>query len=204
MKIHITRHGETKWNQERRMQGSQNSSLTSKGMADAEKLQQRLASVKFDKIYSSPLGRAVRTAEIIRGDRKLPIEKVPQLMEMNFGAWEGRTVEEIERAYGQRYRDFWDAPEKYQPVEGESFEELFQRVERGLKEIIERGEEGEVSLLVAHAVVIKCIYALVKNLPLKEFWNPPFMYGTNLTILEIKGDEKEFILEGDISHLQDE
>lgn len=208
MKIYLTRHGETKWNQERRMQGSKNSSLTEKGVEDAQKLQKRLASVEFDRIYSSPLGRAVETAEIVKGNRELEIEKVPEFMEMHFGEWEGRTVEEIEDAYGQGYRNFWDAPEKYQPMGGESFDEILSRVERGLKVIAEdteKEEQGEKEinvLLVAHAVVIKSIYALVKNLPLVEFWNPPFMHGTNLTILEIREGNREFLLEGDISHLQ--
>lgn len=209
MRIYITRHGETKWNQEHRMQGRKNSSLTSKGKEDAQKLQKRLASIDFHRIYASPLGRAVETAEIIKGDRKVKIEKVPDFMEMNFGEWEGRTVEEIEDAYGERYRNFWDAPEKYEPMGGESFDEILNRVERGLKVIAEntgKEEHGEKEinvLLVAHAVVIKSIYALVKELPIKEFWNPPFMHGTNLTILEIKEGKREFFLEGDISHLQD-
>jgi len=203
MKIYITRHGETKWNQEHRMQGSKNSSLTAKGKEDAQKLQKRLATVEFGRIYASPLGRAVETAEIVKGNRELEVEKVPEFMEMHFGKWEGRTVEEIEEAYGERYRNFWDAPEKYLPMGGESFDEILSRVERGLKMIAEDGEEEINVLLVAHAVVIKSIYALVKNLPIVEFWNPPFMYGTNLTILEIKEGKRAFLLEGDISHLQE-
>ncbi len=202
MKIYITRHGETKWNKERRMQGSKDSALTPKGIEDAKKLKDRLTPVTFDRIYASPLGRAVETAEIIKGDRNLKIEKLPDFMEMSFGAWEGRTVEDVEEAYGDRYRNFWQAPEIHEPMGGENFDELLERVDRGLKDIIKKGKEEDICLLVVHAVVIKGIYALVKELPLEEFWNPPFMHGTNLSILEIKGDKKEFILEGDISHLQ--
>ena len=201
MKIYITRHGETKWNKERRMQGSKDSSLTSKGIEDAKKLKERLAPVPFDKIYSSPLGRAVETAEIIKGHRNLEIEKVPDFMEMSFGEWEGRTVEDVEEAYGDRYRNFWQAPEIHEPMGGENFDELLERVDRGLNYIAKNAAEDDVCLLVAHAVVIKSIYALVKNLPIEEFWNPPFMHGTNLTILEIKEGRRVFLLEGDISHL---
>ncbi len=207
MKIYITRHGETQWNSERRMQGRKNSSLTPKGMEDAEKLKERLASVDFDKIYASPLGRAMETAEIIKGDRNLPVETLPDFMEMSFGQWEGRKVEEIEAVYGQKYRNFWEAPEKYEPMGGESFPQMLKRIEKGLKVLAENAENQEntekeaVVLLVVHAVVIKSIYVLVKNLPMEEFWNPPFMHGTNLTILEIKDGKKKFLLEGDISHL---
>ncbi len=204
MKIYITRHGETQWNQQGRMQGRQNSSLTAKGISDAKKLQKRLASVEFHHIYSSPLGRALETAEILRGDRNLPIEEVSHFREMHFGLWEGRTLGEIEGVYGEGYRNFWEAPEKFQPVEGESFEELLARVGHGLRLLGRRKDQGEaVCLLVAHAVVIKAIYVLVKNLSVKEFWNPPFMYGTNLSILEIKGEERRFLLEGDMGHLQE-
>lgn len=203
MRIYITRHGETQWNSEKRMQGRKNSSLTPKGIKDAEKLKERLASVDFQRIYASPLGRAIETAEIIKGERNLPVEKAPDFMEMDFGQWEGRNVEEIEEVYGQKYRNFWHAPEKYEPMGGESFPELFERIDRGLKGLVENEGNEDVILLVAHAVVIKSIYALVKNLPMEEFWNPPFMHGTNLTILEIKEGKREFLLEGDISHLED-
>lgn len=203
MEIYMTRHGETLWNKQRRMQGRKDSLLTEKGKADAKRLKKRLETLNFDGIYASPLGRAMETAEILKGGRALEIQKAPLFMEMSFGQWEGREVTELEEAYGQRYRDFWDAPEKYVPMGGESFSEMLERVDRGLREL-EQGipKEGKV-LLVAHAVVIKSIYAVVKNLPPKEFWNPPFMHGTNLSILEIKEGKRKFLLEGDISHLQE-
>ena len=202
MKIYITRHGETEWNREKRMQGRKDSPLTVKGIEDARRLKQRLEHIEFDGIYTSPLGRAMETAEIIRGHRKLEIERISDFMEMDFGDWEGRTVEEIEKSYGEKYRTFWHRPEMYETIGGESFQEMLKRVQGGLNLIIKNAEKEDNILLVAHAVVIKSIYALVKNIPLKEFWNPPFMHGTNLTILEVKKDKKEFLLEGDISHLK--
>ena len=57
MKIYITRHGETKWNIQGRMQGWKNSDLTEKGIENAKKLGKSLKEINFDCIYSSPSGR---------------------------------------------------------------------------------------------------------------------------------------------------
>ena len=69
MKLYITRHGETQWNTEKKMQGWQNSDLTGQGIENATRLGERLKDVDFSNIYSSPLGRAMDTANHIKGDR---------------------------------------------------------------------------------------------------------------------------------------
>lgn len=63
MKIYITRHSKTLWNQEKRLQGWQDSPLTDEGVEDAKLLKQRLQSLKIDYCYSSPIGRAKKLAK---------------------------------------------------------------------------------------------------------------------------------------------
>lgn len=199
MKLYITRHGETEWNTIGKMQGWQNSDLTKKGVEDAIRLGERLEDIEFSKIYSSPLGRAKDTANHIRGERDIEIELLDGLKEMGFGSWEGVENEKVMELYKEQYHNFWNKPELYKREESEDFDELFERVERTLKYIIEN-ETGENVLIVSHAVTIKAIYSLINKYPIEEFWTLPYIDGTSLTILEIDGDAKKFTLEADISH----
>ncbi|CEK30117.1 phosphoglycerate mutase family protein [[Clostridium] sordellii] len=73
MKIYITRHGQTQWNIEDRIQGSQNSNLTEQGKQDALNLGDKLRYTKIDYIYTSPLKRTYNTALLIKRNRDIPI-----------------------------------------------------------------------------------------------------------------------------------
>lgn len=201
MKIYITRHGETEWNKEGRMQGWKNSNLTEDGIKNAKKLGKRLKHVDFDCIYCSPLGRAVDTAKYIRQDKKTEIVLVDSLKEMGFGKWEGMEQERIMEFYPTEYFNFWNKPHLYNPIEGESFEELFERVKDVLNQTIRNSAGGNI-LIVSHAVVIKVIYSIIKGHPLEELWGPPFLQGTSLTIIEVEDNEINIILEADTSHLE--
>ncbi|EQB85893.1 hypothetical protein M918_16965 [Clostridium sp. BL8] len=74
-RLYITRHGETLWNTEGRMQGWNDSPLTDLGIKQAEWLRDRIQDEKIDAIYSSPSNRAFKTAEIVRGGREIEIIK---------------------------------------------------------------------------------------------------------------------------------
>ena len=204
MKIYIARHGQTHWNTEHRMQGWQDSALTAKGIEDAKKLGKSLERIKFDSIYSSPLGRAYNTAKYIRGDRGIEIIKMDSFREMNFGKWDGMADSDVRELFPVEHKNFWKEPNLFKPVEGESFDALINRVSTGLEELIESSRPGsENVLLVTHTCVIKSILSVVKNYSIKDFWNPPFVHATSLTVLEVDGEKIKTVLEGDISHLKD-
>lgn len=201
MKLYITRHGETEWNKLKKMQGWKNSNLTKQGIENAIRLGERLKDIEFSNIYSSPLGRALETANYVKGNRDVEIETHEGLREMGFGLWEGIENDVVLELYGEEHYNYWNKPHLYKPNEGESFDELFKRVEIALKYIIENAK-GDNVLIVSHAIAIKAIYSIIRKYELQDFWNMPFIEGTSLTILEINDDNMEFILEGDTSHLE--
>ncbi|SDJ44749.1 probable phosphoglycerate mutase [Ferrimonas sediminum] len=90
----LIRHGETQWNQQGRLQGSQDSPLTETGLAQAHSLAQDLSQHRFDALYASPLLRARRTAEIINQHQQLPLSTHPGLSERSFGDLEGCSRDE--------------------------------------------------------------------------------------------------------------
>jgi probable phosphoglycerate mutase len=201
LKLYITRHGETEWNREGRMQGWQNSNLTEKGVENAKRLGDRLRNIEFDCIYCSPLGRAVDTAMHIKGNKNTEIIFKEALKEMGFGCWEGVEHEEVMSRHPEQRHNFWHKPHLYKPVDGESYEELLLRV-RTIFDGIIGNTQCENVLIVTHAAVIKAIYSIIKNSSLEEFWGEPYMYDTCLTVLEIANGEIKCMLEADTSHLE--
>ena len=137
MKIYITRHGETIWNTEGKMQGRLNSNLTEKGICHARKLGSYLSDIPFDKLYCSPAGRAIQTAENIIGNRDINLSILNDLAEMSFGCWEGMTHLQVKEKYELEHYNFWNKPENYIPIDGESFDELINRAKHVLKIITE-------------------------------------------------------------------
>ncbi len=93
--IFFTRHGETEWNTQRRMQGWLDSPLTEKGKLQAVYLGERMKAISLATIYSSDAPRATTTADLIRGGRNIPIVPLKELREMCLGEWEGCFVSEL-------------------------------------------------------------------------------------------------------------
>ena len=92
MEIFMVRHGETEWNRQRRLQGRTDIPLNDAGLAEARKAAKALRDVNFDRIFTSPLQRARKTAEILRGSREIPVTAEPLLIEVSFGVGEGLSI----------------------------------------------------------------------------------------------------------------
>ncbi|MED5101462.1 histidine phosphatase family protein [Niallia circulans] len=101
--LYITRHGETQWNIEKRMQGWSDSDLTEKGKKNAVLLGERLKEIEFAAIYTSPSKRTVATANLIKGDRQIPIIFDDHLKEINMGKWEGKKAEYLKDSYPEAF-----------------------------------------------------------------------------------------------------
>ncbi|MEW5947451.1 MAG: histidine phosphatase family protein, partial [bacterium] len=97
--VYLTRHGETSWNLEQRLQGVSDIPLTPRGERQAELLARRLDGTSIAAVFSSDLQRATRTAEIINETINAPFFPVPELRERNWGCLEGLTWSDIESRY---------------------------------------------------------------------------------------------------------
>ncbi|WP_430507833.1 histidine phosphatase family protein [Rossellomorea marisflavi] len=195
VKLYITRHGETQWNREKRMQGWKDSDLTPEGEEDARALAQVLKRVSFEAVYSSPIGRARKTAELLVNQAPIILEE--DLREIGMGDWEGRTQEEVRAADPERFHTFWNKPHVYETETGETFNQVMDRVESFLKKV--QVHQGTI-LVVTHSIFIKALLAYVKELPLDKLWSPPFIEATSLTVIEGAGGKYEIVVEGNTSH----
>lgn len=175
MNLYIMRHGETDWNKQGKLQGSVDIPLNDFGIELAEKTRDgfQREGITFDKIFSSPYIRARKTAEIIAGESGIPIDVQPDIREMGFGPHEGAYVRELRTnpAYARLSKCF-DDPVHYEPEgDGESYEEVFARIERFLTDqILPLERQYENVLVVCHGGVLRAFISIIKNMPLKDFW----------------------------------
>ena len=200
--LYITRHGETEWNVEKRMQGRKNSNLTETGILQAKQLGNRMKDLQLDVIYSSPSGRTMHTAQLIKGDRDIPIVADEHLYEIDMGVWEGHTQVELQEKYPKEFDLFWNAPDQYESNAGESFYDARERVLKGLKYILQK-HEGENVLIVSHAVTALLMMGHFERRSIRKTWDCPFMHGASLSMIEVEEGESKVHLFADTAHFEE-
>ncbi|AZV58781.1 histidine phosphatase family protein [Clostridium sp. AWRP] len=200
IELYIVRHGETVWNTEKRMQGRKDSPLTKKGIRQANELAKRIKDIRINVIYSSPLGRAMKTAKILRAQRNIPIIKDDRLMEIDLGDWEGLDEKEIKVKNSKELYNFGTNPKIYKPDNGEKFEQVKIRAVSLIKDIMNNCAEKHV-LIVTHTITLKTMMAYFENTSLEKFWDSPYIYQASLSQVNITKGKAKVILHGDYSHL---
>src|SRR5262245_41214143 len=153
MRLLLIRHAESQGNFERRLQGRREYPLTERGVAQAQALAERLVSLPLSAVYSSPVGRAIHTAEVIAAKACLDVIAEARLQEYDFGeAVSGLTWQEIgarEPAIIEAFRSGGPAFPAYPGEEGrDAYQE---RVRAAMAEIAERHEAGGNVAVVTHA-----------------------------------------------------
>lgn len=159
MNIILVRHGKTCWNVENRYQGQKDVPLSEEGRRQAKLLARHLEGLKqafpVNVIWSSDLSRALETARLIAEELQLAVIPHPGLREINFGVWEGHTADEVARLYPESYMAYHEDPLGTSPPGGESYKEVFRRVESALQDIIGNCNGGGGALIVAHGGSLK-------------------------------------------------
>lgn len=200
--IYLTRHGETEWNVQRRMQGWLDSPLTEKGRLQAVLLGERLASVPLAAIYPSDAPRAIATAGLICGDRG--ILTVPQkgLREMGLGEWEGRFVDELFEKESVNCQNFFYYPDRFiSPKGAESFEEVQQRIAKTLNELVKKHPDESI-LIVAHGIFMRNMLAYLCQKSIEEVWSESYK-PTALSLVVAEGESFEIKYWNDTTHYKD-
>ena len=99
MKLYVVRHGETEWNKEEIFRGRKDVPLNATGTKQAEKTGRYFTGKSLDVVLSSPLSRAMQTAQAVARMTGVQVEAVEQLTDMSFGIWEGRPLKEVEELF---------------------------------------------------------------------------------------------------------
>ena len=168
-KILLARHGETDWNVAEVFRGRIDVELNETGIEQAKLLAEYLSSASVDAVYSSPLKRALQTAEAIASRKKLKVEIAPGLVDLDFGEWQGLSHREVKSKYPELYMQWIDHPGRVKMPGGESLYEVRGRA-LVVVEDMARKHEGTV-VLVSHRVVNKVLICALLGLDNSHFWN---------------------------------
>jgi len=165
----LIRHGENDFVKTGKLPGqSAGIQLNERGQKQAQALGEALTQVTIKAIYSSPLERAMQTAEPIATSHKLQIAQEPRLMDANVGKWQGKSLNSL------RLTNAWKivqhAPSRFQFPEGESFIDLQTRIVDALEAIVKKhNKPKDIIAVVFHADPIKLAVSHFLGLPLDHF-----------------------------------
>lgn len=166
--ILLIRHGENDYSKKGRLAGRlPDVHLNERGQKQAEELGQALAEVPLKAIYSSPLERAMETAEPIAKARKLSIIQEPGLLESNVGKWQGQSIRRL--ALTRYWRIVQRAPSRAGHPGGETFLQTQTRIASTLDAICAKYKPRDIIAFVFHSDPIKLAIAHYIGLPLDHF-----------------------------------
>lgn len=200
-RFYLIRHGETDWNKGGRYQGWTNIELNENGREQARLLGKRFAYLPLDAIYVSPLNRAIATAEPMAKAKGLTPIVDEHFKEINFGEWEGHTIQELSEKYGKAYTDFFDDPFSY-PMPGEgSFQNVMKRAVAGFEEL-EKRHKGENIAIVSHGGLLRVMLVALLGLD-NRFYRKTWMTNTSITMLDVMEDGRRLLMTlNDKAHLE--
>ena len=202
MRLILVRHGETNWNRERRIQGGfTDIELNEVGRKQAEKIALALKEEKLTAIYSSPLKRALKTAQAIAKFHGLKVETDPALREINSGKVDGLSLEEIKVKYAAFWKEWREGKDTLRFPEGESLEQLQERAWGAIQRIRERHPDGAV-IVVCHVFTILATICRALELELGNFRRLEHNVA-GISIIDFKEGKASLVLFNDTCHLKE-
>lgn len=152
MNIYLIRHGQTDWNILGKIQGRQDTSLNEMGRKQAQLLARGMDSRPVTQIFCSRQKRAAETAAAIGARQKVDVDIVTGLEEVEFGLWEGLTMEEIRGRFPEEYKRWMINPVEVAPPGGETLTEVTARC-AGVAEAILAQAKGDIAI-VSHGATL--------------------------------------------------
>lgn len=182
--LYLVRHGETELNAKKVCYGWTDCALNQKGVRQAQRVARMLEEVTFDAVISSPLKRARETAAIVGKVSPEEIILDERLRELNFGSWEGKHYQRIEKEDPENWLFWINNWKEAAPPGGEPFIKMYRRVEESVKEILDKYAE-ETLLIVSHQGCLRTIMCMLLNMGYEGFMHFSFQQDT-YSLLEVK------------------
>ena len=165
----VVRHGRTEWNRVERFRGRADIQLDEVGIRQAEAAAARIAEWQVSAIYSSPLNRALSTAEILARPFSLEVKLLPGIIDIDYGEWQGLSTEEATAKYGDLYSTWLNSPHQVKFPAGESLAEVRERAASAVGDLIAQHPK-ETIVLVSHKVVCQILILSLLGLDSSHFW----------------------------------
>ena len=188
MRFIFVRHGKTHFNEINLTQGWCDSPLSKVGIRQVESITKQLEQYQIDKAYTSPLGRAVQTANIILSKKEVEPTYEERFKEVNFGILEGISTELVRKFNIESPNWLEDMDMDYRSYEGEEIHDVILKHHEALQEIIDVCHDNETILIVGHGC---SLYGFIKSLLPQQ----PFKFPNNATAMIVDYEDGNFFLE---------
>ncbi|MFP3975047.1 MAG: histidine phosphatase family protein [Chloroflexota bacterium] len=171
VRIFLIRHGQTQWNREGqgRFRGRADIPLDDTGISQAHATAKKLAGCNAVAVYSSPLSRALMTAQSIADQLSLTVTPVNGLIDIDYGNWQGLSTEEALREDKDLHQLWVERPHEVIFPGGEGLKDVRDRVSSFIDWLTAKHPEQTV-ILVSHVVVCKVFICVVLGLDTSHFW----------------------------------
>ena len=190
MKLYIIRHGQTDWNIAKKSQGRQYIPLNERGHFQAQCLGKAMENRPITAVFSSPQIRAMETAIAVASPAGVPVIPVRDLMEINYGVWEGKTEEELLRDDRALYEAWWSHPAETAPPEGESINQVNERCRQAWKEI--KPQLTGDAAIVAHGGLLA--HFMEQLLGSESIAASTVAHNASITTIEYEPETERFVL----------
>jgi len=163
--IYLVRHGSTEWNEKRIWQGVVDTELSTRGIEEVEKVAEFFKNKSIDAIFSSPMRRALQTANIIASKIGYDSDKIiidNRLRECEIRLWNGKTNEEIAQLYAMQFQE-WFTSLNSNIAGVESLESVQKRMHDLLRDVIVHFTNKNV-IIVSHAIAMRMLISKILNL----------------------------------------
>ena len=197
--LYLVRHGETTYNAQGRIQGHTDAPLSPLGFKQAEAIANRLSKDKFTAVYSSDLGRASSTAEIIAAHHNLPVNTTPLIRESNLGVVQGLTNAEVEQRYPAELNEWRRNPLTMRPPGAETQQDVITRCAQFLQNISNAHNDGDKILVVGHGGSLRGLIVAACKLSI-GFYRMIHFSNASLSIVDISESSSLWLL-NDTCHL---
>lgn len=168
LEIYFIRHGESVGNKEELFRGRCDFPLNENGIRQAEALREELAIHHFEAIYSSPLQRSFKTAEIVANGR-VPVIESQGFTNIALGDWENQPKAFIRQKFPELWQIWVTIPEKLVFNGMETLAMVQQRAYHTLRELLSRHAQGKIAI-VSHRAVLKPLFAAMLGMGEPYFW----------------------------------
>jgi broad specificity phosphatase PhoE len=200
-RIVLVRHGETEWNVVERFRGRVDVPLNETGRAQAQAVARRLRAWPVEAVYSSPLSRALDTAQPIAEACGRQLAVLDSLADVDYGEWAGLSIEEAQAHDAVLFATWHGRPHRARFPHGESLEQVRKR-SRGAVEGVSARHVGKIVVLVSHVVVNRVIICNALGLTGDGFWRIG-QDNASITVLDCADGRYRLTLLNDTCHLED-
>ena len=198
MLLYVLRHGVTRWNKLKKVQGTMDIPLAPEGIELAEKTGKALRDVPFDICFTSPLTRARQTAQCVLGDREIPVIEDKRIQEIDFGVLEGTQFKDAQgKIVSLEMEIFFEDPLNFKrPENGENISDILKRTrEFWIEKTTDPALADKTVLVSSHGCAVRALLQNIYQDP-AHFWHGCVPPNCSINLVEVK-DGKIRLLEED-------